>query len=132
MSETTMVNIRSAGSLADLAVYNKYDGTVLAHLPQSTKEDVERELKRAAAASISAAAMPRHERAQILDTAADLLKQRADKAANLIVFEAGKTIRQARKEVSRAINTLKLSAAESRRSRCPGWPTDALCSRNCA
>ena len=126
MSETTMVRIESAESLDDLAVYNKYDGTVLASLPQSTTEDVERELKRAAAASVSAAAMPRHERAQILDTAADLLKQHADKAANLIVFEAGKTIRQARKEVSRAINTLKLSAAESRRNAGEVVPFDSF------
>jgi len=61
-----------------------------------------------------------------LDTAADLLKQRADKAANLIVLEAGKTIRQARKEVSRAINTLKLSAAETRRNAGEVVPFDSF------
>ena len=126
MSETITVRTEAEESAGDLAVYNKFDGTVIARLSQSTEEDVERELKRAAAAAESAAAMPRHERGRILDTAADLLKQRADKAANLIVLEAGKTIRQARKEVSRAINTLKLSAAETRRNAGEVVPFDSF------
>ncbi|WP_247047070.1 aldehyde dehydrogenase family protein [Arthrobacter rhizosphaerae] len=126
MSETITVRTETEESAGDLAVYNKFDGTVIARLSQSTEEDVERQLKRAAAAAGSAAAMPRHERGRILDTAADLLKQRADKAANLIVLEAGKTIRQARKEVSRAINTLKLSAAETRRNAGEVVPFDSF------
>lgn len=126
MSETITVRTETEESAGDLAVYNKFDGTVIARLSQSTEEDVERQLKRAAAAAGSAAAMPRHERGRILDTAADLLKQRADKAVNLIVLEAGKTIRQARKEVSRAINTLKLSAAETRRNAGEVVPFDSF------
>jgi acyl-CoA reductase-like NAD-dependent aldehyde dehydrogenase len=97
-------------------VRNKYDGTVLATLPQCTESDVHLEIIRAASATPAAAAMPRHERGRILDTAAELLQQRAEQAADLIVSEAGKTIRQAHKEVSRAVNTLRLSAAETRRN----------------
>jgi acyl-CoA reductase-like NAD-dependent aldehyde dehydrogenase len=126
MSETTMSRTHTTESTSDLAVYNKFDGTVLARLSQASEEDVQRELERAATATASAAAMPRHERARILDTAADLLKQRSDRAADLIVSEAGKTIRQARKEVGRAINTLKLSAAESRRNAGEVVPFDSF------
>jgi acyl-CoA reductase-like NAD-dependent aldehyde dehydrogenase len=126
VSETTMARTETRESPDDLIVYNKFNGTVLARLYQSTQEEVQQELERAAAAAKAAAAMPRHERGRILDTAADLLHQRAEKVANLIVAEAGKTIRQARKEVSRAINTLKLSAAETRRNAGEVIPFDSF------
>lgn len=116
MPKTATTIPETGTSSEDLIVYNKYDRTILAALPQCTDSDVQLELIRAAAAAPAAAAMPRHERGRILDTAAELLFQRQDKAAELIVAEAGKTITQARKEVSRAVNTLKLSAAETRRN----------------
>lgn len=108
--------LASASSQPDLVVFNKFDGAVLATLPQCTPSGVERELRRAFAAGPIAASMPRHERGRILDAAAGLLEERAETAAELIVAEAGKTFTQARKEVSRAVNTLKLSAAETRRN----------------
>lgn len=116
MPETAIAETKSETTTKDLVVRNKFDGTVLATLPQCTEADVRVELIRAAAAAPAAAAMPRHERGRILDAAADLLQQRSQKVAELIVAEAGKTIKQARKEVSRAVNTLKLSAAETRRN----------------
>ena len=116
MSETATTIFDATSSIDDLVVRNKYDGSVLGRLRQSTENDVQLELKRAAAAATAASAMPRHERGSILDTAADLLRHRSSQAAELIVAEAGKTIGQARKEVSRAINTLRLSAAETRRN----------------
>ncbi|WP_367645780.1 aldehyde dehydrogenase family protein [Paenarthrobacter ureafaciens] len=126
MSETTLARADIRPIQDDLIVYNKYDGTVLTRFPQPTPEDVALDLERAAAAAKAAGAMPRHERGRILDTAAELLSQRADQAADLIVAEAGKTIRQARKEVSRAINTLKLSAAETRRNAGEVIPFDSF------
>ncbi|WP_314325162.1 aldehyde dehydrogenase family protein [Paenarthrobacter ilicis] len=116
MPETAIAETKSEATTNDLVVRNKFDGAVLATLPQCTEADVRVELIRAAAAAPAAAAMPRHERGRILDAAADLLQQRSQKVAELIVAEAGKTIKQARKEVSRAVNTLKLSAAETRRN----------------
>lgn len=116
MPKTAVADTETASSTNDVVVHNKFDGTVLAILPQCSESDVLVELIRAAAAAPAAAAMPRHERGRILDTAADLLQQRAATVADLIVAEAGKTIVQARREVSRAVNTLKLSAAETRRN----------------
>lgn len=116
MPETAIADTKAAATTTDLLVHNKFDGTVLAALPQCTESDVQVELIRAASATPAAAAMPRHERGRILDTAADLLQRRSEEVTDLIVAEAGKTIKQARKEVSRAVNTLKLSAAETRRN----------------
>ncbi|MGR0162115.1 aldehyde dehydrogenase family protein [Paenarthrobacter nitroguajacolicus] len=116
MPEAAIAEANSPVATHDLVVRNKFDGTVLATLDQCSEADVRVELIRAAASAPAAAAMPRHERGRILDTAADLLQERSQKVAELIVAEAGKTIKQARKEVSRAVNTLKLSAAETRRN----------------
>ncbi|BCW48321.1 aldehyde dehydrogenase family protein [Arthrobacter sp. StoSoilB13] len=116
MPESAIADATTAAATTDLAVYDKFDGSILATLPQCTEADVRVEIIRAAASAPAAAAMPRHERGRILDTAADLLQQRTQKVAGLIVAEAGKTITQALKEVSRAVNTLKLSAAETRRN----------------
>jgi acyl-CoA reductase-like NAD-dependent aldehyde dehydrogenase len=60
--------------------------------------------------------MPRHRRARILEEAARLVEADAAAFAELIVAEAGKTLRQAQKEVKRCVNTLKLSAEEARRN----------------
>lgn len=116
MPDAAIADTKMTAAMSDLLVHNKFDGTVVAVLPQCTEADVQVELIRAASAAPAAAAMPRHERGRILDTAAELLQQRSEKVAELIVAEAGKTIKQARKEVSRAVNTLKLSAAETRRN----------------
>ncbi|GAA3278757.1 aldehyde dehydrogenase family protein [Paenarthrobacter aurescens] len=116
MPETAIADTKAAAPTRDLVVYNKFDGTALACLPQCSESEVQLELIRAASATGAAAAMPRHERGRILDTAAGLLRERSHEVAELIVAEAGKTIKQAAKEVSRAVNTLKLSAAETRRN----------------
>lgn len=116
MPETAIAETNTLITTEHLVVHNKFDGTVLATLPQCSEPDLQIELIRSASAAPAAAAMPRHERGRILDTAADLLQERSQKVAELIVAEAGKTIRQAHKEVARAVNTLKLSAAETRRN----------------
>ncbi|MEV7662076.1 aldehyde dehydrogenase family protein [Paenarthrobacter sp. NPDC089316] len=116
MPETAIAQSHPAATTDDLEVRNKFDGGLLASLRQCTEAEVQVQLIRTAAAAPAAAAMPRHERGRILDTAADLLQQRSREVSELIVAEAGKTIRQARKELSRAVNTLKLSAAETRRN----------------
>jgi acyl-CoA reductase-like NAD-dependent aldehyde dehydrogenase len=60
--------------------------------------------------------LPRRERASILEGCASLILRDIDAFAELIVAEAGKTIRQAQKEVLRCVHTLKLSAGEARRN----------------
>ena len=100
----------------DLIVQDKFTGDEIAAVPQLTVEQALDAIADAQAATATAAALPRHRRASILDGAAQLLQERSESVADLIVAEAGKTIRQARKEVSRAVNTLRLSAAEALRN----------------
>src|SRR5690606_8765636 len=57
--------------------------------------------------------------------AARLLEERAAEFARTITLEAGKTILQARKEVLRCINTLRLSAEEAKRLAGEVIPFDA-------
>jgi acyl-CoA reductase-like NAD-dependent aldehyde dehydrogenase len=100
----------------ELVVTNPYDGTVIGRLRQHGPHDSDTIIDRARHGSTIAAAMPRHARGTVLDAAARGLQDRSGEAAGLIVREAGKTIRQAVKEVSRAVNTLRLSAAEALRN----------------
>ncbi|MFM0169355.1 aldehyde dehydrogenase family protein [Paraburkholderia sediminicola] len=70
--------------------------------------------------------LSRHERARVLETCASLVERDKDAFADLIVAEAGKTVKQARKEVLRCVNTLKLSADEARRNAGEVVPFDAF------
>lgn len=117
-------DIKPSG-MEDLIVINPYDATIVGTLPQSTPDDLDHILARAHRGAKAAARMPRHARASVLDDAARNLEIRSEDAAALIVREAGKTIRQARKEVFRAINTFRLSAAEARRNAGEVIPFDA-------
>ena len=114
MAETAVLEARSQTLAAPLVVLDKFTGATLAELPQLTAADADDLIREGQAATAVAAALPRHERARILDDAAQRLSQREDVAARLIVAEAGKTIRQARREVARAVNTLRLSATQAR------------------
>jgi len=69
--------------------------------------------------------LSRYERARVLETCASLVERDKDTFADLIVAEAGKTIKQAKKEVLRCVNTLKLSADEARRNGGEVVPFDA-------
>ena len=110
----------------ELVVVNPFDESTIGHVEQHSPEDIDQILDQARAGAKTARAMPRHARATVLDGAAGLLQERATQVANMIVCEAGKTIRQARKEVTRAANTLRLSAAESRRNAGEVVPFDSF------
>lgn len=68
-----------------------------------------------AAAGALREAPPAFARAEALDRLAAALETRADDMAALLTAEAGKPIRHARTEVSRAVSTLRLSAVEARK-----------------
>ncbi|WP_225025921.1 aldehyde dehydrogenase family protein [Xinfangfangia pollutisoli] len=109
----------------EIAVLNPYDGRLLARLPETPAADVARLLDRARQGAAAARALPRHRRAEILDRAAAQIGSEADAFARRITAEAGKTLRQARKEVARCINTLTLAAGEARRGGGEVLPFDA-------
>jgi len=97
-----------------LEVLDPYNGEVIAHLAQHSVDDVEEIMARARLGASLSRDLSRFTRHQVLDRAARILEARAEEAATLIVREAGKTIAQARKEVTRAVTTISLSADTAR------------------
>lgn len=97
-----------------LRVTNPYNGVELGSVDITPLDQAEVILERAALGFELSKRLSRFERHGILSRAAALLENRSDEIALLLVAEAGKTIRQARKEVKRAINTISLSAEVSR------------------
>ena len=69
--------------------------------------------------------LPAHERAAILDRVATALADRADEAARLICAEAGKPMKAARVEASRAVSTYTMAAVEARKLAGEVVPMDA-------
>lgn len=109
-----------------IVVRNPWSGEVLDELPVARARGVEAALERARAGAVIAAGLSRAARGDILDRTAASLEGDAEAAARLITQESGKPILQARKEVRRAVNTLRLSAAEARRLCGETLPFDAF------
>lgn len=105
-----------ASGVEQLVVFNPYDGTEIGRLDQQTTTDVSSIFERAQSGASQSAALPRHRRAEILNIAATKLESQSDSIRDLIVAEAGKTKKQASLEVSRAVNTLRLSAIEAQQN----------------
>jgi acyl-CoA reductase-like NAD-dependent aldehyde dehydrogenase len=106
-------------------VRNPYSGETIGSVCLTPATAVDDVLRRAREGRKTARALSRAARAAVLDGAARLIEERAESFARLIVAEAGKTLVQARKETCRAVNTLRLSAAEARRNAGEVVPFDA-------
>lgn len=109
-----------------LEVRNPFDGSVIGSVPTIGVDDVPAVFDRARVGAELSRGLSRFARHAVLHRAAQLLENRADEAAQLIVREAGKTIRQARKEVRRAVTTLSLSAETARAATGEVIPFDAF------
>ena len=115
MTETIVPTIVELGT--DTApVHNPYTGEIIASVPIVDANAIDGILQQARCGRRTAAALSRASRASILEAASRLVERRAESFAQLIVSEAGKTITQARKEVSGAVYNRSLSAAEARRN----------------
>lgn len=106
-------------------VTHPYDGSLVDTVPAATVEDVEAAMKSAKEGFAELSGLPAHKRISIIYRAAELLKGRQEEFARTIATEGSKTIREARKEVARCINTLTVSAEEGRRIDGETIPFDA-------
>ncbi len=107
-----------------IEVKSPYDGRVLGAVPACTAAEVD--LAVTAARRAIAAPLPLWKRAEILDTAARLLKERRDHFAEVIANEAAKPIKTARAEAERAVGTFQFAAAEARTLAGEVIPLDAI------
>jgi acyl-CoA reductase-like NAD-dependent aldehyde dehydrogenase len=94
-------------------VRSPYSGDVVGRVAKAGADEARRAVDAAARALDSP--LPAHERAAILDRVAALLRERHEDMARTICAEAGKPIRTARVEASRAVSTYTFAAVEARK-----------------
>ena len=93
-----------------IEVYDPGNGELVGSVPSASREDVENVLATASKAADIARNMPAHLRMSVLRDVAEQLRQRHEEFAEVIAKEGVKTIREARKEVTRCVETLRISA----------------------
>lgn len=103
-------------SVDEIIISNPFDGSFVGTVSETNSDSVYLLLQRANRGAQIARFLPRHKRSAILEKSAATVEARKEEFALLIVREAGKTITQARKEATRCVNTLKLSADEAKRN----------------
>jgi malonate-semialdehyde dehydrogenase (acetylating)/methylmalonate-semialdehyde dehydrogenase len=90
-------------------VYDPATGEVIAETPLSTAEDVDRAVKKAAAAFPSWASTPVPERARILFRFKALLEEHFEELRDLVTLENGKDAKDAGGEVRRGIEVVEFA-----------------------
>jgi acyl-CoA reductase-like NAD-dependent aldehyde dehydrogenase len=96
-----------------LDVHSPYDGSVVGRVPEAGAEETRQALD--AAERAMREPLHAHERAAILDRIAALVDDRHDEIASTICAEAGKPMKAARIEASRAVSTFTMAAVEARK-----------------
>lgn len=102
------------------------DNSLITTVPAASSEDMLYAIEQANEGVKIAAALPTHERIAILNRAADWIAANKEKYATTIAREGSKTIREARKEVTRCIETIRISAEEARRLNGETIPFDQM------
>ena len=98
-----------------IEVLNPYDNSVVDTVPYGTVEDIDKAIEIAQKGYEINRDLPTHKRISILKKTAEIMQSRYEELAITIASEGSKTIKEARKEVGRAINTITISAEEARR-----------------
>jgi glyceraldehyde-3-phosphate dehydrogenase (NADP+) len=96
-------------------VINPFNGQVIADVVQATESDAEQAIASTSGATATLGELPAHARYNILQQVAALIYRRRDEFASTITAEAGKPIADAKREVSRAVQTFTVAAEEARR-----------------
>jgi glyceraldehyde-3-phosphate dehydrogenase (NADP+) len=98
-----------------LEVRHPYDGSLVDTVPLAMPDDVEAALAAAVEGARLMRQLPGYDRFQILRRAADRLLARQQELGRMISLEEGKTLTEGVFEVTRAAETLELSAEEAKR-----------------
>jgi acyl-CoA reductase-like NAD-dependent aldehyde dehydrogenase len=106
-----------------IEVRSPYDGEVVGRVPKAGADETRRAID--AAEEAMRTPLPAHKRAEILVKITAGIARRHEEAARLICAEAGKPIKMARVEASRAMSTYTFSAVEARKLGGEMVPMDA-------
>jgi acyl-CoA reductase-like NAD-dependent aldehyde dehydrogenase len=104
-------------------VTSPYSGEVVGRLPKAGAEETRRAVD--AAEQAMRDPLPAHKRAEILVKTAGGIGRRHDELARTIATEAGKPLKAARVEASRAMSTFTMAAVEARKLAGDVIPMDA-------
>lgn len=102
------------GHGAPATVVNKYDGSIIAELRQNDLEQVNQAVA-AAKRGFASDTLTIADRGVLLNRVADLIASRRDELAQIIVAESGVPIKDSANEVTRTVETFRVSAEEARR-----------------
>jgi acyl-CoA reductase-like NAD-dependent aldehyde dehydrogenase len=97
----------------DLAVTNKYSGEVAARVAIADAAAIDRAIAAAVNAADACRRMPSYARSAALQHVVAGISRRREELARVMAIEAGKPIRDARGEVSRAIDTFRIASEEA-------------------
>jgi glyceraldehyde-3-phosphate dehydrogenase (NADP+) len=108
-----------------IPVINPFDGSTVDTVPLGSAADVDSALAMLVDGAKVMRAMPSADRCRILQSAVRLLRENTEEIARTITLEEGKILAESRLEVSRAAETLDVSAEESKRITGEVLPLDA-------
>jgi len=97
----------------EIPVRDPFTDEIVDVVPRGTAADVDRAVRAAVEGHRLNRSLSSGERARILRRTAELLEERGEEFAVLIAREGSKTIREARKEVYRCTQTLRVSGEEA-------------------
>jgi glyceraldehyde-3-phosphate dehydrogenase (NADP+) len=106
---------RWLGGHSQQTVTNPFDGSVIDTVPHGTAEDVQRAVTGLLSGAVEMRQLTSADRCRILRRASELLRERTEDLAQTISREEGKILAESRMEVSRAAETLEVSAEEAKR-----------------
>jgi glyceraldehyde-3-phosphate dehydrogenase (NADP+) len=98
-----------------IEVRDPFDNSLVDTVPRASTDDVDVAMAAAVQGFETARQMTVYDRAQVLIKAARIVESRLEDFARTIAREGSKTIREARKEARRSVNTLTVSAEEAKR-----------------
>lgn len=97
-----------------IPVYHKYTGEEIARISRARKQHVT-DAVTLAQETFKASTLTPYQRYEILLKAAEIAESRRDELERLLTWEVGKTLKDAKGELDRVINTMRLSAEEAKR-----------------
>src|SRR6478609_804857 len=116
----------SVSASAQHDIRSPYDGSLVGQVGLADEQQLEAAISGATAAFKAWSRSPTHERAQVLEKLASSIEAEQDDLARLITLESGKPLRYAQAEVTRAVSTFRLGAAEARVFGGEVMPSDQL------
>lgn len=109
-----------------IEVRNPFDNSLIDTVPKADESDIEKAVQSAQRGFEVMRNMPGYKRAEILKNAAELVQKKSEEFADIIAREVGKTIKEARGEVARAVHTLAIAGEEAKRIHGETIPFDSV------